>query len=160
VIARKNISKKAINRVLKDILGKPVNSTWENVKLAVRNAVRPSRILRQIYRVPAVSGGAPLEIVVETNVSERNSHLPMVQFQFEFQFRGNNMSAIVNGYDIHEMLGTKMRALCQRKRGRDLFDLFWALNMTNGKVIPIKELFVPSLQFVCSKHRQKPRLRQ
>lgn len=25
------------------------------------------------------------------------------------------------------MLGTKMRALFQRKRGRDLFDLYWAL---------------------------------
>jgi predicted nucleotidyltransferase component of viral defense system len=33
----------------------------------------------------------------------------------------------IHGYDIHEMLGTKMRALFQRRKGRDLFDLYWAL---------------------------------
>lgn len=130
--------KKAINRVLKDILGKPANSTWEVVKLTVRNVVRPSKILRLIYRVPSVSGGEPLEIVIEANVTERKSHLAMVQFPFQFQFRDENIYAMVNGYDIHEMLGTKMRALFQRKRGRDLFDLYWALTMTNSQVEPGK----------------------
>jgi predicted nucleotidyltransferase component of viral defense system len=28
---------------------------------------------------------------------------------------------------MNEMLCTKMRALFQRKKGRDLFDLYWAL---------------------------------
>jgi predicted nucleotidyltransferase component of viral defense system len=28
-------------------------------------------------------------------------------------------------YDIHELLGTKLRALFQRKKGRDLFDLWY-----------------------------------
>jgi predicted nucleotidyltransferase component of viral defense system len=133
-----NHIRKAINRVLKDILGEPANSTWEDVKLAVRNAVRPSRILRLIYRVPSVSGGEPLEIVVEANVTERKSHLAIVRFPFQFQFRNEDISSMVNGYDIHEMLGTKMRALFQRKRGRDLFDLYWALTMPNTKVEPEK----------------------
>lgn len=133
-----NHIRKAINRVLKDILGEPANSTWEDVKLAVRNVVRPSRILRLIYRVSSVSGGAPLEIIIEVNVTERKSHLPIVKFPFQFQFRDEEISAMVNGYDIHEMLGTKMRALFQRKRGRDLFDLYWALTMPNTQVEPGK----------------------
>jgi predicted nucleotidyltransferase component of viral defense system len=34
------------------------------------------------------------------------------------------------------MLGTKMRALFQRKKGRDLFDLYWAL--TTKSALPVK----------------------
>ncbi len=34
------------------------------------------------------------------------------------------------------MLGTKMRALFQRKRGRDLFDLYWALTQAKPPVDP------------------------
>ena len=43
---------------------------------------------------------------------------------------------MLNGYDLHEMLGTKMRALFQRKRGRDLFDLYWALKANDPAVVP------------------------
>jgi predicted nucleotidyltransferase component of viral defense system len=33
----------------------------------------------------------------------------------------------LSGYELEELLGTKLRALYQRKKGRDLFDLYWAL---------------------------------
>ena len=33
----------------------------------------------------------------------------------------------ITGYEIEELLGTKLKALYQRKKGRDLFDLYWAL---------------------------------
>jgi predicted nucleotidyltransferase component of viral defense system len=33
----------------------------------------------------------------------------------------------ITGYEIEELLATKFRALYQRKKGRDLFDLYWAL---------------------------------
>lgn len=38
----------------------------------------------------------------------------------------------LTGYELEELLGTKMRALYQRRKGRDLFDLYWAL--TNHSV--------------------------
>jgi hypothetical protein len=31
-------------------------------------------------------------------------------------------------YALDELLGTKLRALYQRKKGRDIFDLWWAAN--------------------------------
>jgi hypothetical protein len=43
----------------------------------------------------------------------------------------------IKGYDIHEMLGTKMRAMFQRKRGRDLFDLYWALTKSTSPIDPL-----------------------
>ncbi len=38
----------------------------------------------------------------------------------------------VHSYDLDELLGTKMRALFQRKQGRDLFDL--AIALAGGRV--------------------------
>ncbi len=127
----------AIRRVLRDQLGEPVDSIWANLKLAIRNLAQPSRVLRLTYEVPSVSGSGPnLVIVVEANVTERKPHRDLVQIPFEFPFRGARVNTVLNGYDIHEMLGTKMRAMFQRKRGRDLFDLYWALRADGPKVDP------------------------
>lgn len=119
---------RAIKRVLKGVLGKPSNSVWDVVKLAVRNVVKPSRVLRVTYQVPSVAEpGKHLEIIIEANATERKSYRPVVEIPFSYSFHQETVSVIVNGFEIHEMLGTKMRALFQRRRGRDLFDLYWAL---------------------------------
>lgn len=142
--------RKAINRVLLGVLGRPTSSAWQAVKLAVRNAVKPSKVLRVIYRVSSVADprGTPLEIVIEANVTERKSYRPISLLPFGYLFRDEIVSTTVNGFEIHEMLGTKMRALFQRRRGRDLFDLYWALTEAGTPVNPaeIIELFLYYLQ--------------
>ena len=35
-------------------------------------------------------------------------------------------TAVVHTYELDELLATKLRALYQRRKGRDLFDLWWA----------------------------------
>jgi len=126
----------AILRVLADVLGKPVKPIWDKIGLAIRNAVKPSRILRITYLVPSIiKRGQPLEICVEANVTERKTHRAVVEIPFSFPFRDKIVQTHIKGFDIHEMLATKMRALFQRKRGRDLFDIYWAL--TNSPT-PIK----------------------
>lgn len=142
--------RKAINRVLLNVLGRPSSSAWQAVKLAVRNAVKPSKVLRVNYRVSSVSdpGGMPLEIVIEANVTERKSCRPISELPFSYLYRDEIVTTTVNGFEIHEMLGTKMRALFQRRRGRDLFDLYWALTEAGTPVNPaeIIELFLYYLQ--------------
>jgi len=128
---------KAIRRVLKPELGEPAGAVWDTIRLAIRNVVKPSRVLRLTYSVPSVSEpGATLDIVVEANVTERAPHRQVAQIPFSFKFREATVSAMLNGYDLHEMLGTKMRALFQRRRGRDLFDLYWALTKAEPAVDP------------------------
>jgi hypothetical protein len=68
-----------------------------------------------------------VRIVVETNVTERHSHRGIVEKDFEFELGGSTLRCVLRSFDIHEMLGTKMRALFQRTQGRDLFDLYHAL---------------------------------
>jgi predicted nucleotidyltransferase component of viral defense system len=138
---------KSVKRVLAGVLGRPVNSVWETVKLAVRNAVKPSRVLRVTFRVSSIADprGMPLEIVVEANVTERRSHRPVAVLPFNYQFRDQNISTAINVFEIHEMLGTKMRALFQRQRGRDLFDLYWALTESKTPVNPME--IIESFQY-------------
>ena len=129
--------RKALGRVLEDVLGEPRESVWAAIQLAIRNTVRPSRVLRMTYSLASISEpGPPLEIVVEANVTERTPHRPVVEIPFEFPFADGKVQTLINGYDIHEMLGTKMRALFQRRRGRDLFDLYWALTEAKPPIRP------------------------
>jgi len=131
--------RKTLNRVLKDVLGTPKQSAWADLKLAIRNTVKPSRVLRMSYAIPSLmEPGTNLEIVVEANVTERAPHLPVIKIPFEFPFQDTVVNTKVCGYDIHEMLGTKMRALFQRRRGRDLFDLYWALTRAKPAVAPAR----------------------
>ena len=89
------------------------------------------------YSIPSIiESGRMLDIVVEANVTERKPHLSVVEIPFNFPFRDKSIQTQIKGYDIHEMLGTKMRAMFQRKRGRDLFDLYWALTKSTSPVDP------------------------
>jgi predicted nucleotidyltransferase component of viral defense system len=129
--------RKALRRVLVDVVGNPQTSAWGVLSLAIRNAVKPSRVLRMVYSVPSISEpGTMLDIVIEANVTERAPHRAIVEIPFEFAFRDSPIKTLINGYDLHEMLGTKMRALFQRRRGRDLFDLYWALTLAKPPIDP------------------------
>jgi predicted nucleotidyltransferase component of viral defense system len=54
----------------------------------------------------------------------------------------------VTGYEIEELLATKFRALYQRKKGRDLFDLYGALTRKNidvEKLIHCYKLYIKNV---------------
>lgn len=129
--------RRAIRRVLTDVLGTPKASVWDTLVLAIRNTVKPSRVLRMTYSARSIiEPNRTLEIVVEANVTERKPHRAVVEMPFRFPFRDKTVQTHIKGFDIHEMLGTKMRAMFQRKRGRDLFDLYWALTKSPTPVDP------------------------
>jgi predicted nucleotidyltransferase component of viral defense system len=129
--------RRAVRRVLADVLGMPKKLVWDTIALAIRNTVKPSRVLRMTYAVRSIiEPSRSLEIVVEANVTERKPHRSVVEIPFSYPFRGETIQAKIKGYDIHEMLGTKMRAMFQRRRGRDLFDLYWALTKSVSPIDP------------------------
>ena len=76
-----------------------------------------------LFRVPAEAGGAPLRLKVEINTRERDVHDTPVEIGHTVDnpwFAGH---AFIPTYSPEEMLATKLRALLQRNKGRDLFDL-------------------------------------
>ena len=49
--------------------------------------------------------------------------------------------ALITTYELDELLATKLRALYQRKKGRDLFDLWYALNNAEVNVDKVIKAF-------------------
>lgn len=69
----------------------------------------------------------PLRLKVEINTREHFNIFGLAPFEFGVSSRWFNGRAQITTYSIDELLGTKLRALYQRKKGRDLFDLAFAL---------------------------------
>lgn len=69
----------------------------------------------------------PLRLKVEVNSREHFTQHGHVRLPFEVRSRWFSGRAEITTYTLEELLGTKLRALYQRKKGRDLFDLGYAL---------------------------------
>ncbi|MEY4949642.1 MAG: hypothetical protein RL698_1853 [Pseudomonadota bacterium] len=84
--------------------------------------------VRFIYRfqseIPPIT---PLRLKVEINTREQFSVLGLVRREFVVGSPWFSGKTDVVTYAPEELLGTKLRALYQRKKGRDLFDMATAL---------------------------------
>lgn len=72
--------------------------------------------------------GTPFRIKIEMNTHERSPARPHQKRQYEIDSTWFTGRAAVLTFDSHELVATKIRALYQRSKGRDLFDLWLALN--------------------------------
>ena len=68
-----------------------------------------------------------MRLKVEINCREHFTVLGLQQVPFKVQNGWFSGECIINTYYVEELLGTKLRALYQRRKGRDLFDLDLAL---------------------------------
>lgn len=71
--------------------------------------------------------GIPLKLKVETNCREHFTVMGIREVKLKIESAWFTGEVNVPTYDIHELLGTRLRALYQRKKGRDLFDLWYAM---------------------------------
>ena len=69
----------------------------------------------------------PLRLKVEINTREHFTHYGVAEVPFTVSSRWFSGETNVPTYTLDELLGTKLRALYQRRKGRDLFDLDIAL---------------------------------
>lgn len=69
----------------------------------------------------------PLRLKVEINTREHFTVLGIRRRPFQVDSPWFSGQADISIYEIEELLGTKLRALYQRKKGRDLYDLWLAL---------------------------------
>ena len=69
----------------------------------------------------------PMRLKVEVNTFEHFSVLGYVKVPFGMKSSWYTGSCALKTYSLNELMGTKLRALYQRKKGRDLFDLHLAL---------------------------------
>lgn len=119
---------------LVQIRAEPIKETVQRLQAVLSflgdSAVKPRRDgIQIIYRFesefPPVSR---LRLKVETNTREHFSVMGYDQFPFDVNSSWFKGSCKLTTYRLEELLGTKLRALYQRRKGRDLYDLFIALS--------------------------------
>jgi len=95
-----------------------------------RNTMVKGHGAKANYRFTSEHEGIRLRLKLEINCKEHFNVLPLVYFPFEITNPWFTGKTNILTYDVNELLGTKLRALYQRKKGRDLFDLDYSrLNM-------------------------------
>jgi len=73
----------------------------------------------------------PLRLKLEINTREHFTVLGLFKRSFRVRSRWFTGECEVTTFELEELLATKVRALYQRRKGRDLFDLWYGL--TEGK---------------------------
>lgn len=78
---------------------------------------------KAIYRFTSEYEEIRMRLKLEINCKEHFNVLDWVDFPFEIESEWFSGKTKIRTYDSNELLGTKLRALFQRSKGRDLFDL-------------------------------------
>ena len=126
----------AIRRALDPFLGKP---TWKQKQASL------VLVYRMASEIPPI---ANLRLKIEVNTREHFTVIGFEKRPFEVNSRWFSGRCELTTYDLNELLGTKLRALYQRRKGRDLFDLWFAL--TRGKAKPHRVIEVFQKYMVAS----------
>jgi len=82
-----------------------------------------------------------LRLKVEINTREHFHLHPLSHHEFTVASRWFDGSVQVPVYSVTELLGTKIRALYQRRKGRDLFDLWYAHQSAALDAAPVVAVF-------------------
>lgn len=97
----------------------------EELGFEVRTRVREHP--KVLWRTTAQTG-TPLRVKIEVNTHERSPALPHLLQPFAVSSPWWSGEAQVRTFQPAELVATKIRALYQRSKGRDLFDLWLALD--------------------------------
>ena len=89
----------------------------------------------------------PIRIKVETNCKEHFTELGYEELPFAVENGWFSGSCRITTFRLEELLGTKVRALYQRKKGRDLFDLQYALGRAHVDCDAVMRCFARYMEF-------------
>jgi len=89
----------------------------------------------------------PLRLKVEVNCREHFSVLGYLESSFSIDTRWFSGTGAIQTYKLEEILGTKLRALYQRKKGRDLYDLYKAIIVSNPDPSEVLSCYTSYMDF-------------
>jgi predicted nucleotidyltransferase component of viral defense system len=116
-----------IRSVLDDWLGVPKR------KLTERGA-------KLIYRYKS-SENLPAKLKIEINTTEHYHMLKHIEIPYQVKSGWFNGEAKITTYQLDELMGSKLRALYQRRKGRDLFDMWLMLENDAIDIEKVIEVF-------------------
>ena len=120
------INAEPINPILKHIREK---LAFLGMKRIVKQHIHNNTV---IYRYDSeMQPIVPMRLKIEINTREHLNFFALKEIPYAVESSWFSGQCNVTGYEVEELLSTKLRALYQRKKGRDLFDLYWALTQLN-----------------------------
>jgi predicted nucleotidyltransferase component of viral defense system len=122
------------------------------VMSAIRKAVDPwlgkaswkqtARSVKFIYRFDSEdSQPIPLRLKIEINTVEPFAVFGFQEKHYQVENPWFSGGASIRTYELEELIGTKFRALYQRSKGRDLYDLWMAISKLNVDCNKVLEAF-------------------
>ncbi len=107
----------------------PIGSTVDAIREALAwlgkcNREQAGHSMHLVFRfAPEVAQDTTLRLKVEINTREHSSLLGVKKYPFEVINGWHQSKAEIASFEPEELFGTKLRALLQRRKSRDLFDL-------------------------------------
>ena len=83
----------------------------------------------------------PAKLKIEINTREHFSVMGCIHKKFKTTSAWFEGEAPIFTYHLEELMGTKLRALFQRKKGRDLFDFWYILKHSDVDVLSVVKIF-------------------
>ncbi|MFA6408564.1 MAG: nucleotidyl transferase AbiEii/AbiGii toxin family protein [Gammaproteobacteria bacterium] len=100
-----------------------------------------------VYHFMAETTATRMKVKIEINTREHNALFQLCHKKLNIDNDWFSGKADITTYSLEELMGTKFRAFYQRKKARDLFDLFWVLeNFHDLKINQVLESFHHYLQ--------------
>jgi predicted nucleotidyltransferase component of viral defense system len=112
-------------------------------RLGMKVNVEISKYPKVKFRAPFESGRGSMRIKIEVNTYERSPAHALERVPYSVESRWFTGSADVLTFSLAELVATKIRALYQRSKGRDLFDMWAALTILGLQPEEILSAFGP-----------------
>jgi len=132
---------------------------------AIRDSLNPwlgepkrkltERSAKLIYRYITLEQ-EPAKLKIEINTTEHFHVRELKSVNFEVFSEWCTGEANIVTYDFEELMATKIKALYQRRKGRDLFDVWYALKQN---LIDVSST-IPIFRKYCEQSQQEPYLKR
>jgi predicted nucleotidyltransferase component of viral defense system len=111
----------------------PIGPLIAEIRLALSWLGQPkgkltNRSAKLHYQYTAIDN-VQRKLKIEINTTEHFSVHELMDHEFAVNSSWYMGNSIVRTYQLNELIGTKLRALYQRSKGRDLFDIWFVLKM-------------------------------
>ncbi len=99
-----------------------------SVGLAEHGSRQSGQMVHIVFDAAATASNQRIRVKIETNITETEPFLPRITLPYAVQSPWWSGAADVSTFQLEELMATKLRALYQRRKGRDLFDLSHVLS--------------------------------
>ena len=139
---------------LVQVKAEPIKETYDRIREALSFLGEPKVKQKKhnntlIFRLESeIIPVVPIHLKVEINCKEHFNVLPMQEVPFSVSNKWYNGECHVLTYQLDELVGTKLRALYQRRKGRDLYDLYKALTLSDVNIAHVLACYQKYMEFV------------